>query len=58
MLKIKLVFFYVFDDTHFSHNSNWDTKKIIKLFRNSSIETKVEIVTSLLRPTLDKDKAN
>ena len=33
-------------------------KKEIKLFRNSSIEIKLEIVANLLRPKLYNDKTN
>ena len=41
-----------------SNNHDIIAIELIKLFRNSSIEIKFEIVTNLLRPGLCKDKAN
>ena len=41
-----------------SNNHDIIAIELIKLFRNSSIEIKFEIVINLLRPGLCKDKAN
>ena len=63
-------FFYVLDNTLYNNNkilsaiivietlSHTHKKKLIKLFRNSNIEIKVEIVTDLLGPIFYKDKTN